>query len=228
MDDAVLWRRGAAGGAIARRRDAALAVATAEIARQQRALHVRRLQLVKVDAYGTVDPGRWDDEKAYFCKTRMLAPLKARGLEDQWAVIADEVIGRIEAAAVQPIEGEANRGAVDPHLFDPRVDAVHYEHHCALLLRRAGWEARVTAASGDQGTDILARRGGRVLVVQCKLYGRPVGNAAVQEVSAARLHHRADHAAVVSNAAYTPSARQLARTNGVHLLHHEELPVFDP
>ncbi len=221
-------RRGTARRAVARRRDAALAVATGEIAAQQRALHVRRLQLVKIDAYGTVDPGRWNDEKAYFCKTRLVGPLAAGGLADQWALIEGDVLGRIEAAALQPIAGDAAARAGDPHAFDPRMDAVHYEHHCALLLRRAGWEARVTAASGDQGTDILARRGGRVLVVQCKLYGRPVGNAAVQEVSAARLHHRADHAAVVSNAAYTPSARQLARTNAVHLLHHDELPVFDP
>ena len=45
----------------------------------------------------------------------------------------------------------------------------------------------------------------------------------MQEVLAARLHQQADHAAVVSNAAYTAAAQQLARTNGVYLLHHEEL-----
>ena len=66
------------------------------------------------------------------------------------------------------------------------------------------------------------------LVLQCKLYSQPVSNSAVQEISAARLHQQADHAAVVSNAAYTAAAQQLARTNGVYLLHHEELRGFDP
>lgn len=103
-----------------------------------------------------------------------------------------------------------------------------YELHCALLLRSVGWDAQTTVASGDQGADIIAHRGGVVLVVQCKLYSQPVGNSAVQEISAARLHQRADYAAVVSNASFTPAARQLAMTNGLYLLHHEELRVFDP
>ena len=46
-----------------------------------------------------------------------------------------------------------------------------------------------------------------------------------------RIANQVDHivgdtvtfAAVVSNAAYTAAAQQLARTNGVYLLHHEEL-----
>ena len=75
---------------------------------------------------------------------------------------------------------------------------------------------------------MLAHRRGRTLVVQCKLYRKPVGNTAVQEVAAARLHQRADMAAVVSNAPFTPAARQLARTTGVHLLHHEQLRDFAP
>ena len=96
------------------------------------------------------------------------------------------------------------------------------------LLRKAGWNAQVTGASGDQGTDVLARRGKRSLVLQCKLYSKPVGNSAVQQVAAARAHHRADFAAVVSNADFTPQARQLAATNDVFLLHHEELRDFPP
>jgi restriction system protein len=53
-----------------------------------------------------------------------------------------------------------------------------------------------------------------------------VGNKAVQEAAAARLHERADQAIVVSNAAYTKAARQLAGTTGVILLHHDDLASF--
>jgi restriction system protein len=63
--------------------------------------------------------------------------------------------------------------------------------------------------------------------VQCKFYTKPVSNKAVQEVAAARLHEGADQAVVVSNAAYTKSARQLAGTTGVLLLHHDDLASFD-
>ncbi len=191
-----------------RRLDRATYLASTEIAAQQRALRVRKLQLVSVDAYGTVDLTKWTKEKGIFIQTR-IAP--------------------IEMAASAPIDMDQQAPFFsNPEAFDPRMAPTDYELHCALLLRSAGWDAQTTVASGDQGTDVIARRGGITLVLQCKLYSQPVGNSAVQEISAARLHQQADYAAVVSNASYTPAARQLAMTNGVYLLHHEELKVFDP
>jgi restriction system protein len=209
----------------------ALALARAEIEAHQARLRVRRLQLLAPDQYGTRDAGRWSREKAYFCRTRILRALTAQGLARQWPGIAGKVDRRIERAASRPAatwRGDriSPRGG-DPG-FHPGMDPIDYERHCALLLRRAGWTAQLTAASGDQGTDVLARRGRRSLVLQCKLYGRPVGNSAVQQIAAARAHHRADFAAVVSNADFTRHARELAASNGVYLLHHEELRDFLP
>ncbi len=63
-------------------------------------------------------------------------------------------------------------------------------------------------------------------VFQCKKYAQPVGNGAVQEIAAGKQHEQADIAAVVSNATYTPSAKQLAGTTGVYLLHYSELHGF--
>jgi restriction system protein len=62
--------------------------------------------------------------------------------------------------------------------------------------------------------------------VHCKKYSSPVGNKAVQEIAAGKLHQQADHAAVVTNNTYTPSARELAGTNNVKLLHVSELETF--
>lgn len=98
-----------------------------------------------------------------------------------------------------------------------------FEHFCAEALRKAGWSARVTQATADQGVDVIAEREGRVLVLQCKLYSRPVGNKAVQEIAAGRAHERADYAAVCGNQSYTPAAKRLAGTNQVLLLHPSEL-----
>ena len=215
---------------IGRRRRRALDVAATEIATQRQRLQIKKLQLVGTDDYGTPDHRKWQQEKGYFCKTRLLPLLSTAGLEDQWAVIAADVDRRIERAASGPPAGEAAAGhfVSNPQHFDPRMDPIDYERHCAMLLRASGWTAQVTVASGDQGADVLARRNGKLLVVQCKLYRNAVGNAAVQQVSAARLHQRAQFAAVVSNARFTAAARQLARTNGVHLLHHDELQTFRP
>jgi restriction system protein len=48
------------------------------------------------------------------------------------------------------------------------------------------------------------------VVLQCKLYGGPVGNKAVQEAAAGRAHERADFGIVVTNNRYTSAAEQLA------------------
>ena len=98
-----------------------------------------------------------------------------------------------------------------------------FERHCADILARQGWRASLTARSTDQGVDVLARKGGVSVVIQCKLYSRPVGNAAVQAVIAGQAFMGATHAAVVSNQTYTRAARDLAERTRVLLLSAEDL-----
>jgi len=103
------------------------------------------------------------------------------------------------------------------------MDPIDYERYCALQLEKAGWVTRLTAATGDQGADVIASRGGKILVLQCKLYSTPVGNDAVQQVIAARQFQSADLSGVVSNQPFTRSAKELALVTNVRLFHHEEL-----
>ena len=145
----------------------------------------------------------------------MRPALRTAGRGAQWPRIAPWVTARIEQVA---------RGTPDrPDIVGPGMDPLEYEQYCAAELRHDGWQANTTVGSGDQGADIIAMRRGLRMVVQCKLYSRTVGNDAVQQITAARAHYDATVAVVVSNAAYTRAARQLARTNGVWLLHHDEL-----
>ncbi|MGI4800235.1 MAG: restriction endonuclease [Janthinobacterium lividum] len=100
-----------------------------------------------------------------------------------------------------------------------------YSRPCgAPDLRRSESKPSVHHPEPRQG--VAVERLQITLVLQCKLYSQPVGNSTIQEISAARLHQRADYAAVVSNASFTPAARHLAMTNGVYLLHHEALRVL--
>lgn len=78
-------------------------------------------------------------------------------------------------------------------------------------------------ASGDQGIDVIAEKSGTKVVIQCKLYSSNVGNSAVQEIIAGQIFENADFAAVVSNVDFTKSARQLASSSRVFLIHHEQL-----
>ncbi|WP_240810568.1 restriction endonuclease [Formicincola oecophyllae] len=123
----------------------------------------------------------------------------------------------------------ANPSPQQPLLtYSPDMDPLAYEDYCAALLAHEGWQVEMTPLSGDQGADVIASCNGVKLVVQCKLYSKPVGNKAVQEVVAARQFHQAQMAVVASNARYTRSARELAAGTGVLLLHHAQLPALRP
>ena len=120
--------------------------------------------------------------------------------------------------AVTPLPAPA------PCANDDVLTPLGFERHCAALLRANGWTAILTAGSGDQGVDVLARRGDTSVVIQCKLYSKPIGNRAVQEAIAGRSYMGATHAAVVSNQLYTPAARELAQRTRVMLLAAADLP----
>jgi hypothetical protein len=98
------------------------------------------------------------------------------------------------------------------------MDGHTFEHFCADLLRANGYtNVSVTAASGDQGVDILAEQGGLKFAIQCKKWSYPIGNTAVQEVSAGKAFYKCDVAVVLTNSAFTKGAIELAEATGVLL-----------
>ncbi|WP_295043540.1 restriction endonuclease [uncultured Paracoccus sp.] len=103
-------------------------------------------------------------------------------------------------------------------------DGHDFEIWVAGRLELHGWRAVVTAGSGDQGLDIIARQGGRRIGIQCKRYDGAVGNKAVQEAFSGRAFHRVDAAVVITTGHYTESAKALSRKTGVHLLHVRDIP----
>jgi restriction system protein len=118
----------------------------------------------------------------------------------------------------------------DSSSFNPNeipTDGVDFEKWIADGLRKFGWNAEITAASGDQGVDVIAEKNGMKVGIQCKLYSGSVGNKAVQEIIAAKHFYMFHHCAVVTNSSYTSSAKSLAQSANVKLLSHYDLPNFD-
>lgn len=184
-----------------------------------KALARRRMQTLLTDSYGNVLTDKWSKEIRYFISNVVAHTLdknEYRSLQKNYERIVGEIDRKVAAL---DHEREIT--------FNPSMTPVEFEHFCAAELQTIGWDARVTKTSGDQGSDIIAEKDGIRIVLQCKLYHRPVGNRAVQEISAARLHERANGAAVVANTRYTLSAQQLAKTNDVLLLHYSELRDID-
>ena len=75
----------------------------------------------------------------------------------------------------------------------------------------------LTAISGDQGADLIICSPDTKIAIQAKHYSSPVGNAAVQEIYAAKQFYEADDCLVVCKTSYTPAAKVLAGKTGVIL-----------
>ena len=106
------------------------------------------------------------------------------------------------------------------------MSPVAFEHHCAAVLKAQGWMCKMTRASGDFGIDVIAEKSGARVAIQVKKWAAPVSLSAVQEAAAGMPMYRANIAAVVSVSGYQPSARTLARVNGVVLLAYDDLFDF--
>lgn len=184
----------------------------------------KKQQMVTSDDYGNKFYDKFDGELSYFAKNVLCREIPASAwnylFEGVPTLSPITVLGKL----LHKFETmSASRGRVEES-FSASMSAYEYEHFCSEVLKRAGWITRVTTAGGDQGIDVIATAGSIKLVVQCKLYSAPVGNAAVQEIIAGRAFEQADLAAVATNSTFTQSAKSLAAAANVILLHHDELP----
>lgn len=177
----------------------------------------RRAQLVWRDAYGKWQLDKWDKEVEYFITTHITPALT----QAERSILIRER-PHFHGLIHDRIESVTQGRPVFP-AFSGNMTPSEFEIFCADQLRQSGWNARVTRQSRDQGVDVVAEKAGVRVVLQCKLYSRPVGNKAVQEVAAGKAHEQAHCGAVVTNSRYTSAAEQLASTNGVLLLHYSDL-----
>jgi hypothetical protein len=106
------------------------------------------------------------------------------------------------------------------------VDGYEFEVWCAEQIQRQGWQIEATPKSGDQGVDIVVRREGIIVAVQCKRYASPIGNAAVQEVHAGRTYIGAKGAIVVGTGGFTKAAHNIAAISKVELLDAMDIARF--
>jgi HJR/Mrr/RecB family endonuclease len=100
------------------------------------------------------------------------------------------------------------------------------EQFVADIFQHLGYAVTSTGQTGDQGVDVLAERPGRKLAIQVKCYGSPVGNKAVQEVVAGMAHYGCNRCVVLSNNYFTPSAQELAASNGCVLIDRDGIPAL--
>ncbi|MGW2763157.1 restriction endonuclease [Streptomyces sp. NPDC001275] len=107
------------------------------------------------------------------------------------------------------------------------MDDRRFEYALRDLLVRDGWPARRVGGGGDQAADVIADRPQRGrIVVQAKhtRVGGKVGSSVMYAVKGtAGPVHKADHAVVVTNGAFTRDAMAWGDRHGVHWVDREKL-----
>lgn len=184
-------------------------------------LSTKEKQLTHSLGYGVRETKKWEQEKKRFI-TLVIKPAVSGEF-----LLTEESISSVVDTAIAQFREKYHQLANTSVLVSENCTGVEYEVQCADLLKASGWQANTTAASGDQGADIIAQKAGVKVVIQCKRYSGSVGNKAVQEAHAAKTHYNATKAIVISNARYTRSAKELANSLNVLLLHHDQIPKLD-
>lgn len=95
---------------------------------------------------------------------------------------------------------------------------IAFEGFLKDVFEELGFQVETTKTSGDQGVDLIAVRGHTRIAVQAKGYSESVGNRAVQEAHTGMAYYRCSQCAVVTNSAFTTSARELAGRIGCRLI----------
>lgn len=185
-----------------------------QISEYSSTLAIKRRQGEYVGEYGNVEDEKWHGEIAKFiAKTPQIgASIKALQSVCEAAKIYFDWVAWIARCVDAMVDPAAQR----PEPL--RSDGVEFERACLSVLSQAGWQGSVTKATGDQGVDIIARKGSISIAIQCKDHKLPVGNGAVQEVYAGMKFYEADIAIVVCPSGFTEAAIELAGKLGVCLV----------
>jgi hypothetical protein len=103
---------------------------------------------------------------------------------------------------------------------------VAWEEFLFEAFEALGGHVETTPTTGDQGIDLIVTLRGRRIAIQAKGFQDVVGNGAVQEAVAGRFHYRCHACAVITNARFTPAARELAESMGCMLIGEDQIPAF--
>jgi len=184
--------------------------------------------LIQLDHLGEKFYGKWNREVIDFFNKKIKP--SSNGLFSKGIVIGKDIIPMEEITSIiNAVAKDAEeQDSRDYMTFDSSMNGLDYEYFCANILQELGWNAKVSKASGDQGADIVATKINiPSIAIQCKKYSKPVGNKAVQEVISGQVFYKTKKAVVVTNNSYTKSAKELAKSSGVLLLHHSDLPKLE-
>jgi Holliday junction resolvasome RuvABC ATP-dependent DNA helicase subunit len=92
-----------------------------------------------------------------------------------------------------------------------------FEGFVADVFRRAGYSAELTPTTGDHGIDVILRKDGQEVVVQCKQWDGAIGEPVLRDFYGSMVALRADAGFVVTTSNFTSQAEAFAKDKPISL-----------
>ena len=99
-----------------------------------------------------------------------------------------------------------------------------FERYCAKLLEYNGFKnIQVVGGRGDLGADIIAWKGSRKFVIQCKCYQGSVPYHALEQTVTARKNVNAGEGIILTNSYFTEQTKTIAPEHQIYLWDRNKL-----
>ena len=106
------------------------------------------------------------------------------------------------------------------------LEPIDFEWYCAWLYQKEGYAVEDTKTSGDEGIDLLLKKGGKKVVVQCKRYSGNVGQPVVRDLYGAMFHVAATEAHLCTTGRISRQAEQWAAGKPIELIDGNDMVAW--
>ena len=97
------------------------------------------------------------------------------------------------------------------------MSGAEFERFVADVFQRQGYTAELTGASGDHGIDIILRKLGQVVAVQCKQWDNAIGEPVLRDFYGAMVNAGVNTGFVVTSSNFTAQAETFAQNKPINL-----------
>jgi restriction system protein len=102
----------------------------------------------------------------------------------------------------------------------------NFEQELGNIFSSQGYAVEFTPSTGDQGIDIILRKGGIRTIVQCKAHAKPVGIAVARDLYGTLIASKANLAILASTSGFTKGVYDFATGKRIQLLSLDDIILF--
>lgn len=98
-----------------------------------------------------------------------------------------------------------------------------FEQELAYLYSKLGYKIQLTPTTADKGIDIILKKNGKTIVVQCKAHKKPVSPHVVRDLYGTLVDSQADEAILASISGFTSGVKDFVVDKPIGLISLEDI-----